>query len=60
MSYDNKSNNPNEACDAQQAFFLSEAEERRATMDPLDLLIMLEDAEDDMTMEYLLAQFTKH
>lgn len=46
--------------DDQSAFFLSDAEERRATMDPLDFLILMEDAEDDMSMEYLLSQFTRH
>lgn len=54
------SEQPFNEADHDSAFFLSDAEERRATMDPLDLLILMEEADGEDTMEILLASFTKH
>ena len=49
-----------EACDSQQAFFLSECDELRSTTDPLELLIICEDAEDDDTLAELFSRFVSH
>lgn len=59
MSHRQHSDEPREA-DHESAFFLSECDALRSTMDPLELLILCEEAEDDMTVEYLLATISRH